>query len=277
MYGSVLGTASSNIATTVLQGALSADKSSLSDTYRPGEDITFILSMTNNNQTSALTNVTVTDDLGTYTLGAGASQITPLTYTGAAKLYVNGVLTSMPEAVVADHSVTFTIPSLPAGAGALILYEATVNDYAPAEAASSVTNTAEFAAEGVSETVYASNTVTSIDFADVRIIKSMTPNPVTDGSVMTYTFSIYNYGNVPATSVVLTDAFEPAPGAISVTVDGAAVSADEYSYTDGVFTLPGTDAQSTEITVPAAQFIQAENGEYSAVPGVTVIVVNGTI
>ena len=39
----------------------------------------------------------------------------------------------------------------------------------------------------------------------------MSPNPIADGDTITYTFTIHNYGNTPATDVVLTDRFDPEP------------------------------------------------------------------
>ena len=89
-YGENTGTASSNIATTTLQGPLAATKNSLSTEYRPGEELTYILTLSNGGGV-ALTNVQIVDDLATYVI-AGPVSVTPLTYVGPSKLYVNGTL-----------------------------------------------------------------------------------------------------------------------------------------------------------------------------------------
>lgn len=274
-YGQNRGTAASNIATTMLQEPLTVSKSSLSSAYRPGDDVTYMITM-NNNGSAPLSNVTVEDDLGTYSI-AGPAEVTPLTYTGPAQLYINGAFVSELQPTQNANSITFTIQSLPAGANAMILYKASVNEYALAETGSVLTNTAEFSAAGMSEDLDASHTMDVLDYADVRIIKSMSPNPVTEGSVLTYIFTIYNYGNVDASDVVLSDTFTPAPSMISVTINGAPVPASDYNYQNGVFTLPASGS-SMDVTVPAAKFSQEpQSGKVTVSPGTTVIVVNGTI
>ena len=115
------------------------------------------------------------------------------------------------------------------------------------------------------------------DYADVSIVKDMSPSTITDGSTITYTFTLYNYGNTAATDVVLRDAFNPAPGNLSVSINGTAVPSGDYTYTAGVLTLPDTGAATT-LTVPAATFTQdTTTGVVSVTPGVTTVVVTGTI
>lgn len=111
----------------------------------------------------------------------------------------------------------------------------------------------------------------------MSIVKDMSPSTITDGSTITYTFTLYNYGNTAATDVVLRDAFNPAPGNLSVSINGTAVPSSGYTYTAGVLTLPDTGAATT-LTVPAATFTQdTTTGVVSVTPGVTTVVVTGTI
>lgn len=274
-YGTSNGSASSNVATTTLEGPLSARKRVLEDSYRAEEDLTYIISVSNTGST-ALTNVTVVDDLGAET-PTGGEEIVPLTYAGPAELYINGLFSAVLTPVVSAEGVTFTIPSIPAGGSALILYRVLVNENAPLEEGSSIINTATVSAASLSEPVVVSAELPVDAYADVRITKAMSPDPVTEGSVLTYTFVIYNYGNTPAENVVLTDQFDPAPTNITVTVDGSTVPATDYSYVDGELTLPA-ETSNFELTVPAATFTRdPETGEVAVDPGMVTVTVAGII
>jgi len=275
-YGASSGSAASNIATTTLEGPLTVRKRVLENSFRAGEELTYILSLANSGG-SPLTNVTVSDDLGAYTPVDGTAEVQPLTYVGPAELYLDGVFSTELTPVVSAEGVSFTIPAIPAEGTALILYVAAVNDNAVLEADSEIENTVTVTAAGLSEPVTATASITVDDYADVRILKSMSPDPVTDGSTLTYTFTIYNYGNTAAENVVLTDVFDPAPSNILVTVDGSAVPATDYSYTNGELVLPAAGS-AYELVIPAATFTQdAETGAVATNPGVVTVVVSGTI
>ena len=166
-YGGVTASAASNIATAILQETLSAAKTSLDAAYRSGQALTYILTLTNSGS-AALTNVQAVDDLGTYTPAGGTAAVTPLTYTGPALLYVNGALSGPITPAAAENAITFTIPSIPAGATAMILYKARVNGNAQLAAGASVQNTVTATADGVAESVSAAHTVTAEDYADVN-------------------------------------------------------------------------------------------------------------
>jgi len=273
-YGNQSGNAASNIATATLQGPVRATKTSLDTNYTLDEDITYIISIVNDTE-AAIANITVSDDLGTYAVSPTLS-VAPLTYTGPAQLFINGVFSGEIEGVTDENLVVFTIPSLASGETALIVYKAVVNSTAPLTPSSTIENTATVAAEGF-ESVTDSHVLTVEQYADVRIIKTMSPDPVTSGSTLTYNFDIFNYGNEDATNVVLTDAFSPAPTNITVNIDGQPVSASDYSYENGVLTLPA-NASATTITVPAATYTQDQTtGEVSLTPGSVNIVVTGTV
>lgn len=275
-YAGTTGQAASNIATALLQEALSVAKTTLDANYRRNGELTYILTATNSGA-NALTNVVLSDNLGAYTPAGGTAAVYPLTYAGPAQLYINGVLSGSITPTVSATGVTFTIPTLAAGATATILYKATANTAAPIAAEAGITNTVTATATGIADASTASHTINVADYADVSIVKDMSPSTLTDGSTITYTFTLYNYGNTAATDVVLRDAFNPAPSNLTVSINGTAVPSSDYTYTAGVLTLPDTGAATT-LTVPAATFTQdTTTGVVSVTPGVTTVVVTGTI
>ena len=272
-YGEQEGYATSNIATIVVEDALTAQKTVLNTSYNATSPITYILSMTNTSTTNPLTNVQITDNLGTFT-NSGIT-LTPLTFVGPAKLYLNGIFNQDLTPVTQPNSFTFTIPSVPAETTAMIVYQTIVNNTAPLQTGASITNTTTFIADEMANQVTASANITIDNYANVSIVKSMSPNPVTSGSPLTYTFNIYNYGNVAAERVVLTDTFSPAPDDISITLNGTVLSNADYTYTNGILTLPSTTG--TSFTIPAATFTRNADGTINTNPGTATVVVQGII
>ena len=272
-YGTSSGTAVSNVATATLLDPLAVDKRAVGDTYRAGDTVTYVLSVQNNG-TAALSGVSLADDLGTYL--SGMATVTPLTYTDPAALYVDGVFVREITGTVGENGVVFTLDTLAPGSAVNVIYNAAVNAFAPLTERSTITNTVSVRAVGITNPVTASETITVENYADVRIQKDMSPDPVSDGDLLTYIFTITNYGNAPATDVVLTDAFNPAPSGITVSVDGAVVPATNYTYTGGVLTLPSGAGYS--MTVPAATVsTDPTTGVVTVMPGVLTVTVTGTI
>ena len=273
-YGSTTGSAVSNIATATLLDPLAVEKTSVDTTYRADDRLTYVLSVQNNGSTT-VTGIQLVDDLGTFTLPNGTS-VTPLTYGNTAALYINGVYVSPITGTETLNSVTFTIPSLAPGANALIVYQVLLNEYSPLSVGSTIENTVTVTAHSIGAPLTDTNTITVENYADVSIQKDMSPDPVSDGDLLTYTFTIINMGNTPATGVILTDAFNPAPSNITVTVGGLPVPATDYTYESGLLTLPtGT---SYEITVPAATVTEnTETGVVTVAPGTLLITVEGTL
>ena len=273
-YGAVTETVASNTANTVVNDPLTVSKSSLESAYRAGEPITYLITVTNGSD-ATLTNVTITDDLGAFEPSAGLT-VTPLTYTGPAKLYQSGVFSAELTPAVAQDSVSFTVPSIPPAANVTILYKATPNEYAPMDVGSEITNTASFAPT-VSEPITAQHTVPADAYAAVTIEKEMTPNPVTGSGPLVNTFTITNTGNVAATDLVLSDTFNPQLSDLTVTVNGAPAAASDYTYENGVLTLPAEES-ALALTVPAATFvIDPTTGVITSTPGVTTVTVTGTL
>ena len=60
----------SNVTTGEIQQTLAATKHSLANTYKQGDTLTYIVNIVNTGNT-AFTNLTLTDNLGGYTYGAG--------------------------------------------------------------------------------------------------------------------------------------------------------------------------------------------------------------
>lgn len=276
--GIVSGSAISNIATGELTGPLTLEKTSFGSTYRNDSEKIFILTFSNISSVD-LTNVEIVDNLGTYTFGS--LTLTPLTFNSdtAPLLFINGE--EEPSRLTVDSSrtdsVTFLINVLPANSNATIIYSAYTNEFARRGVGNTITNTATANADGLTEDVTAQNTMTVAQYANVSILKSMCPTEVLSGDEISYTFYLYNYGNLPANNITLSDRFSPELTGITVTLNGTTVPSSQYNYADGLLTIPGEGASLT-ISVPAATFVRnTATGAITVNPGVTELVVTGRV
>lgn len=77
----------SNVVTGELRDALTITKTAVSGGYRPGDTVTYVVTLSNTG-TAALTGLTLTDDLGGSTAAAGT--VYPLAYVPGSVLYYNG-------------------------------------------------------------------------------------------------------------------------------------------------------------------------------------------
>lgn len=272
--GGTAATRVSNVAQTELTSSVTFTKATLGNSYNADDTVTYILTIANTS-TTAFNTVTITDNLGSFE--ENGTFYTPLTYVGPAVLLVDGqdVSANLTVDASAPASLVFTIPALAAGATANIIYRAEVNDFAPLDVDSTITNTATLTTESDCADGTASATITVAPAADVSVFKQMTPNPVICGDTVTYTIRIFNYGNIPAEDVQLVDAFDPAPTNITVSRNGVLLPDIAYTYEGGVLTVPsGTELD----TVPAATFTRdATTGEVIVTPGVLEYVITGTI
>lgn len=269
------GTRNSNTVTGEILEALTAAKTAVSSDYSAGERVTYALSLVNTG-TAAITGLTVSDDLGGYTVGTNT--VYPLTYSeGTIRYYVNGTLQTAPT-VTAGPPLTVTGITVPAGGNAVLVYETTATGAAPLAADSSITNTATITGGGLVNSLTAQAVLPVADSADLTISKALSPTTVTENGQITYTFVISNTGNTAATAtdnVVVTDTFSPILRDISVTYNGTAWTAGtEYTYNaaTGLFS-----SQSGAITVPAAAFTQNTDGTFTVTPGTATLVITGTI
>ena len=267
----------SNITTGEILEVLSITKSPVTDTYTAGNDVVFLINITNTG-TAAINGLTLTDDLGEYTFGEEDASAVPLTYMeGTASLFVNGIKQADP-AVISLSPLTITGINVPAGGNAAVIYAAEPNQFAPLGENASITNTASVSGARATA-VTASSTITADTSVSLAISKSLSPAVVSENGTLTYTFIIQNSGAVPVTvsdDVIFADTFDPVLSQLTATFNGAAWTAGtNYTYdeTTGVFTsLPG------QITVPAAEVSQdTTTGIWSIQPGVSTIVITGNI
>lgn len=169
------GTTDSNTVTGELLATLSVTKTAVMDDYTQKDDVTYVISLVNGG-TTAVTGLTVTDDLGGYTLGENT--VYPLAYTdGSLRYYVNGVLQTAP-AVTAGPPLVVTGVSIPAGGNALLIYETSVTNYAPLGPEATITNTATVTGNGFDQT--AQETIAMEPRADLSISKALCPVTVTE-------------------------------------------------------------------------------------------------
>ena len=266
----------SNVVVGEILEVVSANKTAVVDTYSAGSTVTYAISIVNAGAT-AITNLTITDNLGAYPQG-GETRI-PLDYVdGSVQLFINGVLQT-PPAVTATPTLVFSGITLPADSDLVLVYSVNINDLAPLGVDGSIVNTATITGNGIPTPVTVSETITPEEAPQLRITKSLEPVPVSENGVLTYRFVIDNYGNVATVAtdnVALSDLFDPILSGITVSLDGATwTEGVQYNYNEatGQFnTVPG------QITIPAATYTQDPvTGVWSTTPGSVVLTVTGTV
>lgn len=270
------GSTNSNIVYGELLEVLSATKTSVEGSYLPGNLVTYVVALRNTG-TTALTGLTITDDLGGYSFGTGT--LYPLTYeTDSVLVFVDGVLQAAP-AVTAGPPLGITGITVPAGGDTVIVYQARVNNFAAPDAGGTIVNNVTITGGGLATPVTASETITAEAAPALTITKSISPAQVVDNQLLTYTFLIQNTGSVPVVATdnaVITDTFDPILSDLTVTFNGIPwTQGVQYNYNaaTGVFTtLPG------QIVVPAATVTQDPvTGEYTVTPGTATLTVTGTV
>ncbi len=269
-------TTNSNVAFGEILDVLTATKTSIEGTYEQGELVTYVVTLRNTG-TAALTDLTVTDDLGGY--DAGGVTRYPLTYEeGSVALFVDGVPEADP-AVTAGPPLVITGINVPASGSTVIVYQARANGFANPAEGGTIVNTVTVTGDGINTPITATETVESSARAQLTITKSITPSQVVDNDRVTYTFVIQNFGTaavVATDNAVITDTFNPILTDLAVTFGGATwAEGVQYNYNEatGLFTTA-----AGQITVPAATVvINPVTGEYTVTPGTATLVVTGTI
>lgn len=265
---------SNTVAGEILE-TLSVTKTAAAQSYAPGEDVSYVLSLVNSGE-AALTGLTVTDDLGGYAFEQNT--VYPLAYkAGSLRYFVNGAPQPEPT-VAAGPPLVISGLSIPAGGSVMLVYEAEITAFAPPAAGGSIVNTVTVTGDGVVTPITASATLAAAEAAELAVRKALSPAAVEPGGTITYTFTIENSGNTAVAAgenAVLTDDFAPILTGLSAALDGVAWrAAVNYSYdeTTGAFaTLPG------QLAVPAASFTQAADGTWLVTPGSVTLTVSGTV
>ena len=263
--------ATSNIATTSLieDYAISATKQTLNESFRPGENITYVVTV-NNDGTEPLYAVSISDDLG----GTG----TPLIFVEGSGLAVYDG-TTYPLVPTTLSPLSFTLPViLPAGESATFLFVARVNS-SLSSTVTEITNTVtvtgrEGSTTGTVITVSPNPTATISleDYALLSITKEVSATEIVPDQAFDYVITIENNGSLDATNVVVTDTLPAGftinsivgvTGGVSTTFTPADYTVDPTTNT---LTLPTGGGVS--IVVPASS---------GGVAGTTVITINGQI
>jgi len=269
-------TTNSNIAYGEILEVLSATKTALEDSYTPDGTVTYVVTLRNTG-TTALTGLTVTDDLGGYPFNGGT--VYPLTYVaGSAAVFTDGVRQPA-AAITAGPPLVLTGITVNPGGSTIIIYQARVNEFADPAEDGAIVNTVTVTGGGLSTPVTATETVESAAGARLTITKSISPMQVVDNDRVTYTFVIRNFGNeavVATDNATITDDFDPILTALAVTFEGTPwTQGIQYNYNaaTGLFTTaPG------QTTVPAATYTRDPiTGAYTVVPGTVTLTVTGTI
>lgn len=269
------GQINSNIVTGQLQEALTVTKTAVAPSYTIGETAAYVLTLVNAGA-SALTGLSISDDLGAYTGGGGT--VYPLRYEeGTLHYYVGGVAQATPT-VTAGPPLTISGISVPAGGSAVLVYQTRVSAFASPEVEGEIRNTVTVSG-GTLAAAQTAEAVTAARLApQLAISKALSPSVVTENGQLTYTFTVQNFGNVAVSAgdnAVISDTFDPILRDIRVTYNGAAWTADtNYSYdeTTGVFATA-----AGQLTVPEATYTQNADGSWAVDPGSVILTVSGTV
>lgn len=270
------GVANSNIVSGEIVEVITATKTATPSTYRAGDVITYVVTLSNSGG-AAVGGLTLSDDLGAYTLGE--LQLVPLDFIeGSVRYFIDGVLQPTP-AVTPGPPLVISGISVPAGENSVIVYQTRANEYAPFGSGSAIVNTVNVTGGGTVNPITATETVNGADGSELSIAKAVSPSTVTENGQLTYTFTIENSGSAEAVAtddLVVSDTFNPTLSNLSVSLNGEAlVLGTDYTYneTTGEFaTVAG------RITVPAATSTQdPATGIITVTPGSSILTVTGTV
>jgi len=265
----------SNITEGEILDVLTITKTAVSSGYGRGDGISYVVTLTNTG-TVPVTGVTVTDNLGAYTVPGTALTVTPLDFVEGSLLYYQSGTLATGAIAEAGPPLTISGITIPASGNVTLIYEAVANEFAPLEAGSGITNSATSSA---CEEISASDTVTVKEAVQLTISKAVCPATVICGGEVTYTFIIQNTGNIPVVAtdnLVVSDTFNPALSNITVTLNGTQLAEGTgYTYNEATGEF---STVASAVTVPAATYTtNPETGVITTTPGVAIITVTGTI
>ena len=268
-------TVQSNITTGSIEGVLSMTKAAVEASYSAGSTVTYIVSIVNNGS-AAVSNITLTDNLGAYTFNQ--TSVVPLSYVdGTIRYYINGEMQSAPAVTSTDGLVVLGL-SIPANGNIILVYSAQVNEFAPLNTDGEIINTVSLSSARA-ENTSATETITADGSAILSILKAVTPATIVENGEISYTFQLQNAGNTAVTeadNATVTDTFTPTLSNISVMFNGESLTQGTgYTYDEATGVFSTADGV---ISIPAATFTQdPTTGAWTVTPGSSTLVITGTI
>lgn len=268
-YGANSETVISNVTDLIVSDSIVLTKESLETNYFLDSNITYIISIENNSELP-LFNVRLKEDLGTYPTDDSPIYVTPLKYMDTFKCYLNGKIKNIENPKSYSDKIVFEIDCIPKASTLIIVYLCKANAKAPLSKNDSITNTSYLLIPSMQKSVVASSAITPLEKADIKIIKQI--KKISESGV-DFNLSIYNYGNTPATNVIIKDTFEQSFSKLKIFVNSQSVKNSDYSYLSNKLTFP-TASSDYSISVPAATFSRDKtSGKFSINPGVMNILI----
>jgi len=246
---------SSNVTQTnvTYSSSIEITKMALSSGFVPGENLSFMLRITNTGSDS-LTNIVVTDNLG---VGSDPSrqEIVPLEYVVGSAAISDDNAPWTPISPTSTSPLTFNINNMESGEVVEITYTAQVLG---SFSASTITNTASVTAEGVGGEVAdsAESTVSEASYAHLVVEKEGSSDDISTGEPFTYTITITNSGNIDATGIVVTD-YIPSDfllESVEMIQNGTTTPltpVTDYTLQDGLLTIPASGSSLSFVISPA--------------------------
>ena len=266
-------TALSNVTNTtkLAEYGATATKTTLTRTFRPGENITFLTRVQNTGQ-GPLYNLTIAESLG-----ADNAPENLVYQADSAVVFVGEVPTAVaPEAD--GNKLTFRIPgAVTSQQTVLIVYCARVNP-ALNITTGTLSGTSAVTANSGSENgplvqpaAAAEATVALAQYADLAVTKAVDKQNVSRGDALTYTFTLLNTGSQPSVDTVLTDTLPDGfiPSLVTASVGGVTTV-----YTDDMYEL---DPETNTLTVPAGGAALSVPAATISGPGTAEITVCGVV
>ena len=247
---------------------VTATKTTLTRTFRPGENITFLTRVQNTGQ-GPLYNLTIAESLG-----ADNAPENLVYQADSAVVFVGEVPTAVaPEAD--GNKLTFRIPgAVTSQQTVLIVYCARVNP-ALNITTGTLSGTSAVTANSGSENgplvqpaAAAEATVALAQYADLAVTKAVDKQNVSRGDALTYTFTLLNTGSQPS---VLTDTLPDGfiPSLVTASVGGVTTV-----YTDDMYEL---DPETNTLTVPSGGAALSVPAATISGPGTAEITVCGVV
>lgn len=263
----------SNTVSGTITEAIDGDKIPLSRTYRAGDEVSYLITLRNTADV-AMTNVSMTDNLGEGTYGT-ETHIPMAVKPDTVNVLVNGTPVTDADITIAPI-LTVGGFDIPAGGSATVAYTAILNDYAPLTAGEEINNTVEVTADNLAAPISFGATITPVVGAVLAVEKNLMPTVIPEDGNLLYTFTIRNFGNAATTAadaVVLKDTFNP-----RITINDVYYNrtrwqeGTNYTYEDGEFTT-----LANQITVPAATITRGTDDTVQIEPGTVTIIIYGTV